>query len=151
MKIYYLYIHSDMFRSYDHHQAEKYIATLGLLNWQRIRCKHPRLNILKCNYECFNFEFSSKHHVTELFRRRKLHLRFAFSLALYIIRLLIAKIIRALSALWERLICKRPKVIMWVMKKHENKYQKGLRASRWRENKHQDGGRMSLQTEAHEP
>jgi hypothetical protein len=30
--IYYLYIHSDMFRSYDHHQAEKYIATLGLLN-----------------------------------------------------------------------------------------------------------------------
>jgi hypothetical protein len=26
-----------MFRSYDHHQAEKYIATLGLLNWQRIR------------------------------------------------------------------------------------------------------------------
>jgi hypothetical protein len=27
-----------MFRSYDHHQAEKYIATLGLLNWQRIRC-----------------------------------------------------------------------------------------------------------------
>jgi hypothetical protein len=25
-----------MFRSYDHHQAEKYIATLGLLNWQRI-------------------------------------------------------------------------------------------------------------------
>jgi hypothetical protein len=27
-----------MFRSYDHHQAEKYVATLGLLNWQRIRC-----------------------------------------------------------------------------------------------------------------
>jgi hypothetical protein len=27
-----------MFRSYDHHQAEKYITTLGLLNWQRIRC-----------------------------------------------------------------------------------------------------------------
>jgi hypothetical protein len=27
-----------MFRSYDHQQAEKYIATLGLLNWQRIRC-----------------------------------------------------------------------------------------------------------------
>jgi hypothetical protein len=27
-----------MFRPYDHHQAEKYIATLGLLNWQRIRC-----------------------------------------------------------------------------------------------------------------
>jgi hypothetical protein len=27
-----------MFRSYDHHEAEKYIATLGLLNWQRIRC-----------------------------------------------------------------------------------------------------------------
>jgi hypothetical protein len=27
-----------MFRSYDHHQVEKYIATLGLLNWQRIRC-----------------------------------------------------------------------------------------------------------------
>jgi hypothetical protein len=24
-----------MFRSYDHHQVEKYIATLGLLNWQR--------------------------------------------------------------------------------------------------------------------
>jgi hypothetical protein len=38
MMIYYLYIHSYMFRSYDHHQAEKYIATLGLLNWQRIRC-----------------------------------------------------------------------------------------------------------------
>jgi hypothetical protein len=30
--IYYLYIHSYMFRSYDHHQAEKYITTLGLLN-----------------------------------------------------------------------------------------------------------------------
>jgi hypothetical protein len=28
-----------MFRSYDHHQAEKFIATLGLLNWQRIRCQ----------------------------------------------------------------------------------------------------------------
>jgi hypothetical protein len=27
-----------MFRSYDHHQVEKYITTLGLLNWQRIRC-----------------------------------------------------------------------------------------------------------------
>jgi hypothetical protein len=27
-----------MFQSYDHHQAEKYIATLGILNWQRIRC-----------------------------------------------------------------------------------------------------------------
>jgi hypothetical protein len=27
-----------MCRSYDHHQAEKYITTLGLLNWQRIRC-----------------------------------------------------------------------------------------------------------------
>jgi hypothetical protein len=38
--IYYLYIHSYMFRSYDHHQAEKYIATLGLLNWQRIRIYH---------------------------------------------------------------------------------------------------------------
>jgi hypothetical protein len=36
--IYYLYIHSYMFRSYDHHQVEKYITTLGLLNWQRIRC-----------------------------------------------------------------------------------------------------------------
>jgi hypothetical protein len=34
----YIYIHSYMFRSYDHHQAEKYITTLGLLNWQRIRC-----------------------------------------------------------------------------------------------------------------
>jgi hypothetical protein len=31
--IYYLYIHSYMFRSYDHHQAEKYITTLGLLNY----------------------------------------------------------------------------------------------------------------------
>jgi hypothetical protein len=30
--IYYLYIHSYMFRSYDHHQVEKYITTLGLLN-----------------------------------------------------------------------------------------------------------------------
>jgi hypothetical protein len=27
-----------MFRSYDHHQVEKYITTLGLLNWQWIRC-----------------------------------------------------------------------------------------------------------------
>jgi hypothetical protein len=27
-----------MFRSYDHHQVEKYITTVGLLNWQRIRC-----------------------------------------------------------------------------------------------------------------
>jgi hypothetical protein len=27
-----------MFRSYDHHQVEKYITTLGLLNWQRTRC-----------------------------------------------------------------------------------------------------------------
>jgi hypothetical protein len=36
--IYYLCIHSYMFRSYDHHQAEKYMTTLGLLNWQRIRC-----------------------------------------------------------------------------------------------------------------
>jgi hypothetical protein len=27
-----------MFRSYDHHQVEKYITTLGLLNLQRIRC-----------------------------------------------------------------------------------------------------------------
>jgi hypothetical protein len=27
-----------MFRSYDHHQVEKYITTLGLLEWQRIRC-----------------------------------------------------------------------------------------------------------------
>jgi hypothetical protein len=31
--IYYLYIHTYMFRSYDHHQVEKYITTLG----QRIR------------------------------------------------------------------------------------------------------------------
>jgi hypothetical protein len=30
--IYYLYIHNYMFRLYDHHQAEKYITTLGLLN-----------------------------------------------------------------------------------------------------------------------
>jgi hypothetical protein len=29
--IYYLYIHSYMFRSYDHHQAEEYITTLGLV------------------------------------------------------------------------------------------------------------------------
>jgi hypothetical protein len=36
--IYYLYIHSYMFRPYDHHQAEKHITTLGLLNWQQIRC-----------------------------------------------------------------------------------------------------------------
>jgi hypothetical protein len=36
--IYHLYIHSYMFRSHDHHQAEKYITTLGLLIWQRIRC-----------------------------------------------------------------------------------------------------------------
>jgi hypothetical protein len=36
--IYYLHIHSYMFRSYDHHQVEKYITTLGLLNWQRICC-----------------------------------------------------------------------------------------------------------------
>jgi hypothetical protein len=28
-----------MFRSYDHHQDEKYITTLGLLNSQRIRCQ----------------------------------------------------------------------------------------------------------------
>jgi hypothetical protein len=27
-----------MFRSYDHHHAEKCITTLGLLNGQRIRC-----------------------------------------------------------------------------------------------------------------
>jgi hypothetical protein len=33
--LYYLYIHSYMFRSYDHHQVEKYITTLGLLK-QRI-------------------------------------------------------------------------------------------------------------------
>jgi hypothetical protein len=32
MLIYYLYIHSYMFRSYDHHHAEKYITTLGLLD-----------------------------------------------------------------------------------------------------------------------
>jgi hypothetical protein len=37
MMIYYLYIDSYVFRSYDHHQAEKYIATLGLLSWQRMR------------------------------------------------------------------------------------------------------------------
>jgi hypothetical protein len=30
--IYYLYIHSYMFRSCNHHHAEKYITTLGLLN-----------------------------------------------------------------------------------------------------------------------
>jgi hypothetical protein len=30
--IYYLYICGYMFRSYDHHQVEKYITTLGLLN-----------------------------------------------------------------------------------------------------------------------
>jgi hypothetical protein len=30
--IYYLYIHSYKVWSYDHHQAEKYITTLGLLN-----------------------------------------------------------------------------------------------------------------------
>jgi hypothetical protein len=29
--MHYLYIHSYMFRSYDHHQAEKDITTLGLL------------------------------------------------------------------------------------------------------------------------
>jgi hypothetical protein len=29
-----------MFRSYDHHQAQKYITALGLLNWQRIRPSH---------------------------------------------------------------------------------------------------------------
>jgi hypothetical protein len=36
--IYYLYIHSYMFRSFDHHQAEKYITTLDLIK-QRIRCQ----------------------------------------------------------------------------------------------------------------
>jgi hypothetical protein len=36
--IYYLHIHSYMFRSYDHHQVEKYITTLGQLNWRQIRC-----------------------------------------------------------------------------------------------------------------
>jgi hypothetical protein len=37
--IYYLYIHSYMFWSYETcKHAEKYITTLGLLNWQRIRC-----------------------------------------------------------------------------------------------------------------
>jgi hypothetical protein len=30
-----------MFRSYDHHQPEKYIATLGLLNWQATGYKDP--------------------------------------------------------------------------------------------------------------
>jgi hypothetical protein len=30
--IYYLHINSYMFRSYDHHQAENYITTLGLLD-----------------------------------------------------------------------------------------------------------------------
>jgi hypothetical protein len=30
--IYYLYIYSYMFRSYGHHQDEKYITTFGLLN-----------------------------------------------------------------------------------------------------------------------
>jgi hypothetical protein len=29
-----------MFRSYNHHQAEKDITTLGLLNCQRIRFQH---------------------------------------------------------------------------------------------------------------
>jgi hypothetical protein len=29
MMIYYLYVDSYMFRSYDHHQAEKYIATIS--------------------------------------------------------------------------------------------------------------------------
>jgi hypothetical protein len=36
--VYYLYYYITyiyyMFRSYDHHQAEKYITTLGPLNWQ---------------------------------------------------------------------------------------------------------------------
>jgi hypothetical protein len=27
-----------MFGSYDHHQVEKYIITLGLLKWRRIGC-----------------------------------------------------------------------------------------------------------------
>jgi hypothetical protein len=35
--IYYLYIHSYMFRLYDHYQPESKITALGLLNWQRIR------------------------------------------------------------------------------------------------------------------
>jgi hypothetical protein len=43
-----------MFRSYDHHQAEKYITTLGLLNWQRIRnrMQTPRIkfDILDISY-----------------------------------------------------------------------------------------------------
>jgi hypothetical protein len=50
-----------MFRSYDHHQPEKYITTLGLLNWRCVDglkptsyditratgCKHARLRTLK--------------------------------------------------------------------------------------------------------
>jgi hypothetical protein len=39
-----------MFRSYDHHQAEKYITTLGLLNWQRIHCFHKISHYNDCLY-----------------------------------------------------------------------------------------------------
>jgi hypothetical protein len=40
--IYYLYIHSYMFRSYDHHQVEKYITTLGLLFFSLMMVVRPK-------------------------------------------------------------------------------------------------------------
>jgi hypothetical protein len=40
-----------MFRSYDHHQAEKYIATLGLLSWQRIRLERGPLSLVSTTEE----------------------------------------------------------------------------------------------------
>jgi hypothetical protein len=44
--IYYLYIHSYMFRSHDHHQAEKSITTLGLLSLMMVaRPKHVAMYI----------------------------------------------------------------------------------------------------------
>jgi hypothetical protein len=52
MMIYYLYVHSYMFRSYDHYQAEKYIATLGLLIaialFNHVFCLLHRLHRVKC-------------------------------------------------------------------------------------------------------
>jgi hypothetical protein len=56
-----------MFWSYDHHQAEKNITTLGLLNWQRIHCfirshitviVYIMLCIVEwlCNYEYYKLQ-----------------------------------------------------------------------------------------------
>jgi hypothetical protein len=65
--IYYLYIHSYMFRSYDHHQVEKYIlvyaACLTRIYKLNLGCLHPVARVVS---DDVGFNPSTQRHYRRL-------------------------------------------------------------------------------------